>query len=50
MLVNGAEVKEIEKVRSNKKDGGGLGATNFDPKKSSQGGSDPVGNPGPVSV
>lgn len=50
MLVNGAEVKEIEKVRSNKKGGGGLESVSFDPKKSSQGGSDPVGNPGPVSV
>lgn len=53
MLVNGAAVKEIEKVRINKK-GGGLGAPVVEPnlaktdKKS--GGGDPVGNPGPVSV
>lgn len=49
MLVKGAEVKEIEKVRSNKKENA-MNNANFDPKKSSQGGSDPVGNPGPVSV
>lgn len=49
MLVNGADVKEIEKVRGNKKDGG-MGIVGVDPKKSTQGGSDPVGNPGPVSI
>jgi cell division protease FtsH len=50
MLVNGAEVKEIEKMRSNKRDGG-LGVAGVDLKKTSGGGGkDPVGNPGPVSI
>jgi cell division protease FtsH len=49
MLVNGAEVKEIEKMRNNKRDGG-LAVTGVDPKKVTGGGKDPVGNPGPVSI
>lgn len=50
MLVNGAELKEIEKLRGNKKDGAAYAAMVTDSKKSSQGGSDPVGSTGPVSV
>lgn len=50
MLVNGAELKEIEKLRGNKKDGAAYAAIVTDPKKASQGGSDPVGSTGPVSV
>ncbi len=49
MLVNGAEVKEIEKVRANKRDGG-LGITGVDVKKVLGDGRDPMGNPGPVSI
>ncbi|MBL7556194.1 MAG: ATP-dependent zinc metalloprotease FtsH [Bdellovibrionaceae bacterium] len=49
MLVNGAEVKEIEKMRNNKRDGG-LGVAGVEAKKTSGGGKDPVGNPGPVSI
>jgi len=49
MLVNGAAVKEIEKVRQNKKDGGlGILASAQGGKKNS--GEDPFGNPGPVTV
>jgi cell division protease FtsH len=56
MLVNGADIKEIEKVRSNRS-GGGLAApvttaatTVADPngKKDPAGG--PVGNPGPATI
>lgn len=51
MLVNGAAVSEIRKIRSNKKTGGGLGATvEVSPEKKKSDGSDPVGNPGPVSI
>ncbi len=52
MLVNGAALQEIEKIRNNKKDGGlkqeidASGAA----KKIPSGGSDPVGNPGPVTA
>ncbi len=49
MLVNGAEVKEIEKVRNNKRDGG-LGVVGVDVKKVPGDGRDPMGNPGPVSI
>jgi cell division protease FtsH len=52
MLVNGAAMKEIEKIRNNKKDGG-VGAEAealANAKKASNGGSDPVGNPGPVTA
>lgn len=48
MLVNGAAVSEIEKVRKNKSDGGFGDSVGVD-KKSSDG-KDPVGNPGPVSI
>lgn len=51
MLVNGAAVSEIRKIRSNK--GGGLGgvlAVSSSPKVPSGGGNDPVGNPGPVTA
>ncbi len=47
MLVKGAAVKEIEKVRQNKKDGGGVGGAVVTNSGSS---SDPVGNSGPVTV
>ncbi len=48
MLVNGAAVKEIEKVRKNKKDGGGLGGPVVDGEKKPSG--DPIGNTGPVTA
>lgn len=48
MLVNGASVSEIEKVRNNKKDGGlGVPATASSEKKPA---GDPVGNTGPVTI
>lgn len=50
MLVNGAAMKEIEKIRNNRKDGGlaaEVEATGVDTKKSS---GDPVGNTGPVTA
>ncbi|MFZ4403630.1 MAG: ATP-dependent zinc metalloprotease FtsH [Pseudobdellovibrionaceae bacterium] len=53
MMVSGISVKEIEKVRSNKKDGGGLTAVadgNQPVTSADGGGKDPVGNPGPVSI
>lgn len=48
MLINGAEVKEIEKVRANKKGDGGLSpsVSIADIKKAG----DPVGNTGPVTI
>lgn len=49
MLVNGAAVSEVEKVRKNKTDGGGLGGTVVTDKSSSDG-KDPVGNTGPVTI
>jgi cell division protease FtsH len=53
MLVNGAAVKEIEKLRNNKKDGG-IGEATAAPgtlaTEKKAGGSDPVGNTGPVTV
>jgi cell division protease FtsH len=48
MLVNGAEIKEIEKVRNNRKDGG-MAIPLVDGKKSTDG-KDPVGNTGPVTI
>lgn len=48
MLVNGAAVIEIEKYRSNKKDGG-LGAVVTGSGKKDPAG-DPVGNTGPVTI
>lgn len=53
LLVNGGEVKEIEKLRGIKIEGiSRTIAAATDLKKSTQGGegSDPVGNPGPVSI
>lgn len=48
MLINGASVSEIEKVRNNKKDGGlGVGASVATDKKPA---GDPVGNTGPVTI
>lgn len=47
MLVNGAAVSEVKKVRQNKAHGGGLSiAVDAKDRKS---GSDPVGEPGPVT-
>ncbi|HEY8269895.1 MAG TPA: ATP-dependent zinc metalloprotease FtsH [Pseudobdellovibrionaceae bacterium] len=51
MLVNGASVGEIEKVRANKKDDGGLGTAvggTIAPEKKPAG--DPMGNSGPVTI
>ena len=51
MLIKGAAIKEIEKVRQNKKDGGaGAGLIPIAGKTDSSGGSDPVGNTGPVTI
>jgi cell division protease FtsH len=51
MLVNGAEVSEVRKLRSNKGDGSGLAAVVTEGAgKKSTGGTDPVGNPGPVTT
>ena len=47
MLVNGAAVNEIEKVRKNKKDGGGQDTTVTEDKKSS---TDPIGGTDPVTA
>ncbi len=51
MLVNGAALTEIRKIRANKT-GGGLaqGIAAADLVKKPSGGSDPVGNPGPVTT
>jgi cell division protease FtsH len=50
MLVKGAAVQEIEKVRGNRDGGGigGVGAANSKEKR--EGSGDPVGNTGPVTV
>ena len=48
MLVNGADVSEIEKVRRNKKGGGGIGIVIAPDEKKSPG--DPVGSSGPVTI
>jgi cell division protease FtsH len=53
MLINGAEVKEIEKVRSNKKDGGlkdPTTANNVIAPDNKKPAGDPVGNTGPVTI
>jgi cell division protease FtsH len=53
MLVNGAAVSEVGKVRSNKTGsfpGGGNKAEVVDALKKTSSGSDPVGNPGPVTT
>ncbi|MBC7371040.1 MAG: ATP-dependent metallopeptidase FtsH/Yme1/Tma family protein [Bdellovibrionaceae bacterium] len=49
MLVNGADVSEIEKVRRNKKGGGGLPGIVIAPDEKKPAG-DPVGNSGPVTI
>ncbi|MGE0632315.1 MAG: ATP-dependent zinc metalloprotease FtsH [Pseudobdellovibrionaceae bacterium] len=49
MIVNGAKVSEIEKVRTNRRDGG-LKAGPDLASKDTKGGRDPVGNTGPVTV
>ncbi|MFN7455429.1 MAG: ATP-dependent zinc metalloprotease FtsH [Pseudobdellovibrionaceae bacterium] len=49
MLVNGAQVSEIGKLRANKVSASQQGSDSIDTKKTSSG-SDPVGNPGPVSI
>lgn len=49
MLVNGAEVSEIEKIRKNKADGGGFGSVDSVLAEKKEG-SDPVGNTGPVTI
>lgn len=48
MLVNGAAVSEIEKVRKNKSDGGF--GTSVNVGKTSSDGKDPVGNTGPATA
>lgn len=51
MLINGAAVSEIGKVRANKNTGGGGGSKLESAEKaSSSDGKDPVGNPGPVTT
>lgn len=51
MLVNGAALTEIRKIRANKTGGGlGLGLAAAEGVKKTSGGSDPVGNPGPVTT
>jgi cell division protease FtsH len=50
MLVNGASVGEIEKVRANKKDGGGLGITVGSGAAEKKPAGDPMGNSGPVTI
>lgn len=50
MLVKGAAVSEVQKTRQNKSHGGGLTTTSSDSKKDPKSGSDPVGNPGPVTT
>jgi len=55
MLVNGAALTEIRKIRANKSGGGMvIGQTQSEVtdtvKKPSTGGTDPVGNPGPVTT
>jgi cell division protease FtsH len=48
MMVNGAAVAEIEKYRSNRKEANLVAASQM--KKNDSGGSDPVGNTGPVTI
>jgi len=50
MLINGASVSEIEKVRKNKKDGGGLGTAVDAAADGKKPAGDPVGNSGPVTI
>ncbi len=48
MLVNGAGISEVKKVRQNKSHAGGL-VIPVDSKKDPKSGNDPVGEPGPVT-
>lgn len=50
MLVNGAAVKEIEKLRNNKKDGGLSAEVTTEEAKVPSGSGEPVGGRGPVTV
>jgi cell division protease FtsH len=55
MLVNGAQVKEIEKVRANRRDGGmtvapGSSTSGHSDAVTKKSSSDPVGNTGPVTT
>jgi cell division protease FtsH len=50
MLINGASVGEIEKVRANKKDGGGLGVVAASAATEKKPAGDPMGNSGPVTI
>lgn len=50
MLVNGAAVSEIRKIRSNNSNGGVGGAVVTDSTTEKKNGSDPVGNTGPVTA
>jgi cell division protease FtsH len=50
MLVNGAAVSEIAKVRSNKNNNGSSGGTQAEVSEVKKSSTDPVGNPGPVTA
>lgn len=52
MLVNGAAVSEIRKIRQNNASSGGSAVTTLAPEEASKkvGGSDPVGNPGTAAT
>lgn len=50
MLVNGAAVSEVAKVRNNNKKGGGQAALVGEAQKAASTGNDPVGQPGPVTT
>ncbi len=50
MLVNGAQVKEIEKVRAHRKDGGLIANPAGLKPGSDSNGQDPIGNTGPVTA
>ncbi len=51
MIVNGAKVEEIEKVRRNNSGGGHSAKAETEVKDGKKaGGSDPIGNPGPVTA
>lgn len=50
MLINGAAISELQKVRDNKARGGGLGAEVDAKSSGKKPGDDPVGEPGPVTT
>lgn len=50
MLVNGAALSEIRKVRGNKGSAGGLGTPVIEEKAAATGSGDPVGEPGPATT